>query len=318
MNKFDSILKTSLEIPDFINSDVDDQWILFKSSVETSDDFPNDVYKREANLQIRYMLSFAAAMILVFSSLFLFKRPNVSSASLVTQNMADTVHLMDGSMVYVGPNSTLEYYTTLVHSNVRTVLLDGNASFDVSQSILPFKIFGDYINIEVLGTKFSIFHADDHIEVKNISGSVKVTNNLNPSMYKILEEGDILHYKNGQFSNPLDTVVIVTPEKPKTVVPKNISSPSPTPEIVQKTEAPKLSQRKFKLESVIHGHLLKLYKKKIKLQKKTKLNMESAVMLDIDQPYEDILKDLKKLGFIDYIQGDCPDCFIITAPQDKK
>ena len=69
---------------------------------------------------------------------------------------------------------------------------------------------------------------------------------------------------------------------------------------------------------IIDNYLIKYNNSKIKLDKGFKINPTQTVTLDnLNSSYINVLQDLKKQKFIDFVPGKCPDCYIITAPQPK-
>lgn len=311
MNKFNSILNKTKEIKNFRVFDVDDEWNLFKPLIHQElsniSDLPNDNLQRfnkETSRQVVFLLSFAASLILIFACISFFSSTQKVVDSLTTDSETDSIRLIDGSLVLLLPHSKLDYYLSLNHAKERSLHLKGDAEFDISASILPLKVYHDSILVEVLGTKFSIRKVNDSIEIKNTSGSVKVSEINNAENTRILKKGDTYYYSNGKFINPADSLF-----KPKSDI-------SPSPEKVKKTKpAEEVTPGSiYLLKSVIKNHILKYNKKKIKLGKKIKLDYNARVRLDLSKSYLNILEDLKKQGFIDFKKGDCPDCIIITSP----
>ncbi|MBK7697423.1 MAG: FecR domain-containing protein [Saprospiraceae bacterium] len=62
----------------------------------------------------------------------------------------------------------------LSEANERKIVLNGSAKFDVTKSILPFRVYNSGIIVEVLGTEFSITQENQKVIVENHSGSVQV------------------------------------------------------------------------------------------------------------------------------------------------
>ncbi len=317
MKKFDSTLKKSATIGEFKSFDVVAEWNEFSSIVNKTDTIDIELesinlnFQKENHQQIIYMLGLAASMILIFSVLFLFKKPEISTKELITTTKSENIKLIDGTLITLGKNSVFQYYTNLNLQNLRSVNLKGEAIFEVSRNILPFKVYYEDVFVEVLGTKFSIETSGEVIVIKNISGSVKVVEIKNLNNYRILSPGDIFQYKNGNFINPNDIIMEDDSKKPiiksqKEDLPKKIDEITP------------VKGSRFTLESVIKNYLIKFNKKKIKMDKKSKPDLNVIVTIDnINKPYLSILEDLRKQGLIDFVAGDCPDCFVIKAPQKK-
>lgn len=311
MNKFNFILNKTKEIKNFKVFDVDDEWNLFKPLIDQETTNISDLsnnnlhdFTKETGRQVVFLLSFAASLILIFGFLSFFSSPEKIVDARTTDSGTDSIRLIDGSLVHLLPHSKLDFYISLNHAQERSLRLKGDAEFDISASILPLIVYHDSIKVEVLGTKFRIKKVNESVEIKNLSGSVKVSEINNAENARILRTGDIFYYLNGKFINPSDTLIITKSEINKSA--EKIKKTRPTEEVT--------SGSIYLLKSVIKNHILKYNKKKIKLEKKIKLDDNARVKLDLSKPYLNILEDLKKQGFIDFKKGDCPDCFIITSP----
>ncbi|MBL0026731.1 MAG: FecR domain-containing protein [Saprospiraceae bacterium] len=326
MKKFDDILRKSEEIKDYTIFDVNLEWNQFSAMLENNLDHQSnpistsEVFSIEDKRHIIYLLSFAAVMILVFASLFLFSKSESNESELISKSDSESIELIDGTKINVSPNSTLKYYTNLEYKEQRFVSLQGSGQFDVSRSILPFIVYHNEIFVEVLGTSFKILQESDKIKIVNISGTVKVGEIKNKDNFRILKEGDVFHYSDGLFINPADSISnksinAYTPAP----LNKEIENSKPVPEKnKEENTAIALKGRKYTLESVINNYLIKFNKKKIKIDKKAKPDLNKIITIDdINKPYKSILEDLKQQGVIDFISGDCPDCFIIRSPEKK-
>jgi len=311
LNKLDSILKKNKEIKDFRIFDMDQEWLDFRTFIDHQNvtyDYTADHisdYSQETSRTIIFLLSFAASFILIFALVFTLRKPEKTSDILITKSQPDSVRLTDGSLVVLHPNSALDYYVSLNHANERILRLRGDARFSITKSLLPLKVYNDKIIVEVLGTEFSIVNTVDTVTITNISGSVKVSEYKNNTNFRILKAGDKFTYSNGIFTNVAYSLktMIPTPETDEKII-KNQSAPDGN------------SSKKsiYLLNSVIKNHLIKYNKKKIKLDKKAKLDVAAKVKLDLTMSYQDLLEDLKKQGFIDFKPGNCSDCYIITSP----
>jgi len=309
-----SILHKTKEIKHFKVFDMEDEWKNFQPFINQENNIVFNTKKKdlresgkETGNQIIFLLAFAASMILIFACLPLFKSPEKLSDSLYTDKTTESIKLMDGSTVLLHPNSELQYYISLHNATERKLYLKGDAEFDITTSILPLKVYHDSIIIEVLGTKFFVQNINNTVRIININGTVKVSALHHPAKSRILQSGETYIYANGQFINPSDTL---NQSKPKLIIPSEKIQKSITTGEVFKGST-------YLLKSVIKNHLLKFYKKKIKLEKKTKLEDNAKVKLDLTKPYQEILEVLKNQGFIDFKQGECNDCYIIMSPVRK-
>jgi FecR protein len=311
LNKLNYIINKTKEIKNFKVFDVDDEWDKFKLSIDDETSSTDDLSKnksqnidKETGKQVIYLLSFAAGLILIFAFMFLFSTTKKITDSLTTNSAMETIKLVDGSVVQLHPNSKLDFFVSLDHAQERRLELEGDAEFDIAASILPLRVYHDSVLVEVLGTEFSIKKVNKTVEIKNISGSVKVSEINKVENFRILQSGDTFIFTNGRFINPADTLntaksTINTPlKKPK----KNSLAEEVTPGSI------------YLLESVIKNHIIKYNKKKVKLEKKIRLDDNARVKLDLTKSYRMILEDLKKQGYIDFKKGDCEDCIIITSP----
>ena len=322
MNKLDKILKKSSEIIEFKTFDVDQEWDAFlvkygKSNMPNDNDLRiEEQNKKDASRHILYMLSFAATLIVVFSCIFLFKSVELIQDSVVTVSESRIINLRDGSIMEIDSNSAAKYYVNISHLGSRDIFLSGGATFDVKGNILPFRVFHQNVIIEVLGTQFSIAQKNEHTEIINIKGSVKVLDKADNKNFRILTSGDTLFFKNGTFvsskGTKSDMSGLIKP--PIAQNKSNVTNISNNSKVTGTTSD--VTFRKYTLESVVKNYLLKYNKKKLKIDKKNKPDLNHIVQIDdINKSYISILEDLKRQGVIDFVQGDCPDCYIIRGPK---
>ncbi len=312
MNKLDSILKQNSEIKDFKVYDTQAEWDLFMEKVEGA---PTVIHQEVETRKVAKTFSFytliqsiAALFVLVLFCLWTLKKPEKLRESF-TATEPKTLELLDGTKIILENGAKIDYPITFEGQNTRNVDLDGNASFDVKKSIMPFNVYIGTLKVEVIGTKFLISAAKDTIFIENQEGVVKIANSAKLDQAIVLHKGDKFQYLNGQFKylNIKDTLF-----QAKVMVNKkqDIASPKPT---VEKKEAGST----YKLGSVIKNYILKHNKKLVKIDKKFKYDPEMRVKLNINLPYQDILAKLKSKGIIDTKPGDCEGCIIIIAPKDK-
>lgn len=320
MKKLDSILIKSKEIDDFKLYDLESEWTDFTKSAdlvqhETLQKSINSKGDQKNSLAgyIKYILSAAAGIILLVAMMLMFRQPKADTAILTTTINRDSIELIDGSTVVLYPHSSLKYFLSLQEKNVRTLYFEGKGQFDIARSILPLKVYNKDLVIDILGTQFDIVNHVDYTEIKNTEGSVKVSEVKNNLNFRILKEGDIFHYKNGIFTTPSDTFSLSTKNQ---VEP---GSPIKSKEAQQQPKSKKIKGSKYTLKAVVKNYLLKYHKKEIKLEKRTKLDLDAIVLIDdLNKPVKSILEDLKTQGFIDYKPGNCTDCYIIMSPVKNK
>lgn len=88
------------------------------------------------------------------------------------------LYLPDKTLVWLNSGSKLTYYTDFNSGN-RTVLLEGEAFFDVSHNKqLPFDVMAGELKIEVLGTSFNVnaYEGERNTVVSLLNGKVMVRN----------------------------------------------------------------------------------------------------------------------------------------------
>ena len=113
-----------------------------------------------------------------------------------------TVHLPDGSEVKLNSNSTLRYASNLLDGKVREVWLDGEGYFSIKH--LPdnrrFIVHTTAkLDVEVLGTKFTVFRRHAQARVVLLSGKVRVA--FADSLKRkaiILKPGELLETRDAQ------------------------------------------------------------------------------------------------------------------------
>lgn len=93
-----------------------------------------------------------------------------------TSEKVRQIHLADGSVISLQPNSTLRYPKDF-NEDSRTVYLEGEAFFDIAKNPeKPFVVFANEVVTKVLGTSFNIkaFDQDKDITVAVKTGRVSV------------------------------------------------------------------------------------------------------------------------------------------------
>lgn len=128
--------------------------------------------------------------------------PATAKSEVVTRKgTTTTITLPDGTKVWLNADSKLSYPETFKGKKTREVTLTGEAYFDVSRdSICPFVIHTDKINIQVLGTAFNVksYPQDETVETALIHGKIAVTFNDRPSERIILKPSEKLVLRKDQ------------------------------------------------------------------------------------------------------------------------
>ena len=121
----------------------------------------------------------AAAVVLAMSvEFFVVKHLSVDTTWLVTaETSKGRFTLPDGSVVWLNADSRLAYSNRFSDFGERSVLLEGEAFFDVKRDTLhPFEVKMGGLGVRVLGTRFNASYKPDLgvEEVTLLSGSVEV------------------------------------------------------------------------------------------------------------------------------------------------
>lgn len=141
----------------------------------------------------RLVFRYAAIFIVGFGLAWLFfaKNPIDSKSSkaadfykvTVAYGSKSTIELPDGSTVTLNSGSSLRYPGIFAADN-RTVILDGEAFFDVTKNpSKPFFVKTKDITVKVLGTSFNVkSYPDDNLtETTLVTGKVEITRNSETS-----------------------------------------------------------------------------------------------------------------------------------------
>ncbi|WP_282143878.1 FecR family protein [Cellulophaga baltica] len=125
-------------------------------------------------------LKYAAALAIITSLILVFQYRNNTTNILIatTTNALDSIVLNDGSLVYLAPNSSLEYPETFKGEQRNVTLLKGNAFFDITKDPKhPFVIQSGKLKTKVLGTSFHIRMEEKECSVAVVTGKVEVRYN---------------------------------------------------------------------------------------------------------------------------------------------
>lgn len=108
--------------------------------------------------------------------------------------------LADGTTVHLNSGSSLRYPTFFKNTESRSVSLKGEAFFEVAKdSLHPFYVESNSLQIEVLGTKFNVtnYKETSHIRTVLVEGAVSLNNSqstetvlLKPSQKAALDKAD--------------------------------------------------------------------------------------------------------------------------------
>jgi transmembrane sensor len=173
--------------------------------------------EEEKNRPWRFYLAAAVLLgVLIMAGTWWWKPTGKPASSLALSEVATrngsrtSIHLPDGSQVWLNAGSKLTYSKDFGNSN-REVHLSGEAFFEVAKSAdNPFIIHTDRMDVKVLGTRFNIkaYPGDNVTEAALIQGSIEASLNSRPGEKIILkpsekilitDETDALHsVKSGE------------------------------------------------------------------------------------------------------------------------
>lgn len=185
----------------------------FLQALEDTSDLPVISAPQKEVKSVRRMLpvySAAAALLLLLSVmawLWTSQRRNKGvQVALLTDTIVNNtntirlVHMADGSKIWLNANSSIVYNRQYNGSN-RDIWLQGEAYFDVSKQVAPFRVHTASLVTTVLGTSFNIStdnRANDAIQISLVTGKVAVSHMLKGSPFRhILKPGEMIEYIEG-------------------------------------------------------------------------------------------------------------------------
>ncbi|RHR75458.1 FecR family protein [Odoribacter sp. AF15-53] len=120
------------------------------------------------------------------------------------------VTLSDGTVVYLNADTRLRYPVTFV-SDKREVHLSGEAYFEVTKDTLrPFHVITDDVNVKVYGTAFSVnTHRKGIVRTTLVNGKVGVTI-VSTGQEMMMRPNQMLEYDSGTGSVRLEDVDVYT------------------------------------------------------------------------------------------------------------
>ena len=140
--------------------------------------------RRKKQVYLRFARYAAVLLFLLAVPTLLYKTGYLSSSSeLITVSIGQTdstrfVPLSDGSRVWLNSHSSITYPKSF-SKNERNVQLTGEAYFEVSHdSLHPFKVQTDNIQVKVLGTSFNVraYSSKKNTETILVEGKVVIQN----------------------------------------------------------------------------------------------------------------------------------------------
>jgi ferric-dicitrate binding protein FerR (iron transport regulator) len=152
---------------------------------------------------VRLILRYAAVLVIGFGLAWYFIVPRNNQSKdtdslfykvTVAYGSKSTIELPDGSVVTLNSGSTLKYPGSFA-STSRTVILDGEAFFDVKKNpSSPFLVKTKDITVRVLGTKFNVkSYPDENLtETTLVTGKVEILRNHTNEKTSVIEQPLVL------------------------------------------------------------------------------------------------------------------------------
>ena len=148
------------------------------------------------NRVMRNIFRVAAALLIVLTIGFLVKQIIFGAdknIQILAENDILEMELPDGSKVTLNVGSSLEYPENLNEEKTRSVVLNGEAHFEVVHNLdKPFIVSAGDIRVEVLGTSFYVNSKayNEKIQIILMEGSVAVYHKDRPDEKTILKPGE--------------------------------------------------------------------------------------------------------------------------------
>ncbi|HYI78023.1 MAG TPA: FecR family protein [Chryseolinea sp.] len=152
--------------------------------------------KRGKQIYASFLLKIAASILLIATAsygVFTYSsyREELKYVNTETQsgNEIKKVLLSDGSVVWLKPASSLTYPKKFRDKGDRTLVLKGEALFEVEKNpTQPFIVNSGELTTTVLGTSFNIKATSDQVEVVVLSGKVSLTSATNKKGVVVLPD----------------------------------------------------------------------------------------------------------------------------------
>lgn len=318
--KLEQGIEAGLRVKPYVHFDVDAEWAMFAEKAG----IPQVIEQKPVRkLSLLYILSYAAVILLLVAALVFISKPVTFTETLITKNEKQTVTLFDGTMIEVAENSVIHYPTREKDIVVRRVVLEkGKATFRVSKNELPFVVSSYPLEIKVTGTVFTVEKNKSGVRIDHHEGSVEVVKKGEPKDVFTLSPNDALKVEKGELFLSVNGADF----EQKTLF---------TYESIEKveklkTENKELSEVKtnteIKAESLVSTYrmtdlidfLSKKFKKELKIKKKKRLKSDTSVTIDLNQPLEKILSELKNKKLLEMETGKCKGCFTISPSETIK
>jgi transmembrane sensor len=174
----ESILESSARRIRAIDPETDGQWHRLRGTLESRQSISDNriVATRRVFFKPAFSFAVVGTILIVMSVIWL--RSSSLKIYETAKGQHSTVTLQDSTEVTLNYMSELKVNRS-PFERARYVTLKGEALFQVCRNGTPFIITTDIGTIQVLGTQFNVRVRDDKMEVAVLSGSVKVSVNIN-------------------------------------------------------------------------------------------------------------------------------------------
>ncbi len=293
MEVYEMIIREAPHLADYKMTSAQSEWTLFQPKLMKKEAVVKPLQPSVSKAAINQeksgfvfpmwqKLAAAAAIALLIVSVWVM-RPQETYTELIASANGETVEMVDGSVIELAPNSKLRYPKKLKNLDERRLYLTGRGKFSVARNdVKPFVVeVNERIGIEVLGTVFKLDDHDTFVEVvENIEGKVRVYQLSNHTVNVILEKGDKYGFDGSKF------------------IDLNVE-----PEIVDNAVDHEILY--------VLDYLMEQSGWKVISSPYTDFVENGIVTIDLDQPYEDVLKDLAERADFEYEKLTCEGCYII-------
>lgn len=319
--KLEKGIEAGLRVKPYVHFDVDAEWDLFAEKAG----IPSVVVQKPVRkVSLLYILKYAAVIVLLFVALVFISKPVTFTETLITKNEKQTLTLFDGTKIEVAENTILHYPTREKDIVVRRVVLEqGKATFRVAKNPLPFVVSSYPLEIKVTGTVFTVEKNKTGVRLENHEGSVEVVKNGETKDGITLTAKDILKDQKGELflsekGAPFEQKTFFTYESvEKTEILKAKEEEQKKQLQANSSSLIKMSGSTYIMKDLIE-FLNKKFKKELKIKKKKRLSTKDTVNINLNQPLEKILTELKNKGILKMEPGKCKGCFTISPPDKKK
>ena len=168
---FDKVWESAAEFNPPKGKSLEDRWATLENEI---DDTSGVVPLYRSPTFFKALGAFAAASVL-FALLYLLKPADTVFDQVHSTALADNqeITLPDGSSIRLNADSEIRYSSEKWNKD-RSILLNGEAFFDVVKSDIPFRVVVGGSEVTVLGTSFNIIQREEEMVVACATGKVSV------------------------------------------------------------------------------------------------------------------------------------------------